>query len=579
MPARAELTLASLGLIHHCSAESLRELATARGVAPDESWNVYALAKALIEPGAVWHQLLRLDRDSLLHIDQLRRGISGSESSLPWGVVDTASGSLRPEVSHAIETFAAEWNTALSTPPTASHTANSSTMDSPAGDLSRSLPGVIDVLDQLSLAITLVASHDITQRTPSGVTLAKALAQLAPDVSATWSEAVDWGMWSGLLIHHGGSWWVSNAAVDFVASDYATKLATLQTLWWESGDVALRDELKRVVTGSLVSGSLAEHTQARFPLCDYSTLSDFFERGHKLGALIGNQATMLVSHLIAGDDLVSVLEPVMPPSAPGVYLDSVDSVVGAGPLTTEHGELLGLVARCVRGGMTPRWVIDRDRVLASLLTTSAEHLCDRLDAVIIGGVPDTLRHQIVDWESRAKALTLSSDFPGTLLHCGDDYLSELLLVDQKLQTLHLVRIDHNTLSSQRDGRQTRQVLLDAGYPTFPADAPPPPPRVLTLPAMTHLPDSWWGKIIADAKDMPKNAVWTEDVLHDAIAERTLLALSVRIGEAERHMVVEPQSIANGRLRVKDTAADVERTLPLDTIVSINPAKPSPSNSA
>jgi hypothetical protein len=73
--------------------------------------------------------------------------------------------------------------------------------------------------------------------------------------------------------------------------------------------------------------------------------------------------------------------------------------------------------------------------------------------------------------------------------------------------------------------------------------------------------------------MPKNAVWTEDVLRDAIAERTLLALTVRVGDAERHMVVEARSIARGRLRVKDTAADVERTLPLDTIMSIHPAQP------
>jgi hypothetical protein len=72
--------------------------------------------------------------------------------------------------------------------------------------------------------------------------------------------------------------------------------------------------------------------------------------------------------------------------------------------------------------------------------------------------------------------------------------------------------------------------------------------------------------------MPKNAVWTEDVLRDAIVERTLLSLTVRVADAERQMVVEPRSIAHGRLRVKDTAADVERTLPLDTIVSIHPAQ-------
>jgi len=572
VPARAELTLAALGLIHHCSRDSLQDLARARGVSPDESWNVYALAKALIEPGAVWHQLSRLDRGSLMQLDQLRLNQVASELSLPWSIADTEFGRLRPEVTHAIDMFSAEWNRAL----TCSQGPQATTTPDPGNQadvLSQSLPRVIDALDELSLAITLVASYDITHKSSSAAPLAKALGQLAPDVSADWAEAADWGVWSGFLVHQGGSWWVSDDALEFVATDSASQLAVLVDRWWNGIDEVVRTELDRILAEDLSPTSLLDHTVGRFPLLDSSMLSSFFERGHELGAFSANRATRLVSHLIAGDDLQKVLEPLMPPPASGVYPDSVDSVVGAGPLTPKQQESLGFVARCVRGGMTPRWVFDRDRVLASLTATTAEELCDRLATVIIGGVPDSLRHQIVDWESRATSVTLTPDFPGTQLRCTDHYLSELLLVDQKLQTLHLARIDDTTLSSKRDPAQTRQVLLDGGYPTFPSDVTPHSPRVLKAPAPPPLPASWWERIIAEAKDMPKNAVWTEDVLQDAIAERTLLSLTVRVGDTERHMVVEPRSIAGGRLRVKDTAADVERTLPLDTIVSMHPAQP------
>ena len=572
MPARAELTLAALGLIHHCSVQTLRDLAQARGVTPDESWNVYYLAKALIEPGAVWHQLSRLDRECLVEVDQRRLATTASPTSLPWGIADGEGNELRPEVIHAIETFSKEWTTALRTPPSAL-TAPATQDTNNHGDLlSRSLPRIVDALDELGLAISLVGNNDITQRTASGAALAKTLAQLAPEVSADWGEAVDWGVWSGLLIHQSGAWWVSDDAAGFVAADRATQLATLQDLWWESTDQSVRQELTRVVEENLSPGSVVDHITARFPLRDSTELSRLFERGHKLGALSGNAVTAVVGHLIAGDDLAAVIGPLLPPAAPGVYLDSVDSVVGAGPLIADHRESLSLVARCVRGGMTPRWIVDRDIALSSLAKTSAEELCERLGNVIIGGVPDSLRHQIVDWESRAKSLTLTPDFPGTLLVCADHYLSELLLVDQKLQTLHLTRVDDTTLSSKRDAGQTRHVLLEAGYPTFPTDVTPHHPRVVKAPAAKPLPDSWWGDIVASAKDMPKTAVWTEDVLHDAIAERTLLSLTIRVGDGERTMVVEPRSIAGGRLRVKDTAADVERTLPLDTIVSMHPAQ-------
>ncbi len=573
MPARAELTLAALGLIHHCSAQSLQALANERGVAPDESWNVYSFAKALIEPGAVWSQLSMCDTDTLLVIDQLRHGTHSSKISLPWGIAGGESGGLRPEVIHAIDTFSSEWATALTAASTTAKEPTTRETDSNIDTLSQSLPRIVDALDELGLAIGLVADNDISQRTPSGAALAKTLGQLAPDVSADWVEAADWGVWSGLLVHQGGSWWISDQALDFAASDRATQLATLVTLWWATANEAVRGHLRAVVTDDLAPPSIVGHVRTRFPLLDSSTLANFFERGHKLGALSGHRPTGLVGHLIAGDDIAVILEPLMPPAAPGVYLDSVDSVVGAGPLSRGHRESLGLVARCVRAGMAPRFVVDRDIVLDSLSTTSGQKLCDRVGTVIIGGVPDSLKGHIMDVESRAQALSISLDFPGALLHCADHYLSELLLVDQKLQTLHLARVDDTTLSSKRNNLQTRQVLLEAGYPTLPVDQTPRSPRVLHVPVPSVLPDSWWGEIISSAKDMPKNAVWTEDVLRDAIAERTLLALTVRVGDAERHMVVEARSIARGRLRVKDTAADVERTLPLDTIMSIHPAQP------
>ena len=570
MPARAELTLAALGLIHHCSPGALRDLARARGITPDESWSVYALATALIEPGAVWHQLSRLDRDSLVAVERLRHDPGSSHLPMRWGIADTEVGALRPEVIHAIETFSSEWTTALTSPVPADSAVH--TVDERTDALTQSLPRIVDALDTLGLAICLVAHNDITQRTPSSAGLAKALGQIAPDVSADWVVAAEWGAWSGFLIHQAGSWWVSDEALRFVVTDRATQLATLVQRWWESADEAVREQLHRLVTEGPAAASVVDQIVTRLPLLDSSLLSAFFERGHSLGAFSANRPTALVRHLISGDDVEKVVGPLMPPPAPGVYLDGVDSVVGAGPLTQEHRDSLTLVARCVRGGMTPRWVIDRERVLASLTATSSGGLCERLGKVIIGGVPDSLRHQIVHWESRAQSVTLSPSFPDTHIHCADNYLSELLLVDQKLQTLHLARVDDTTLASKRDPGQTRHVLLDAGYPTFPSDVTPHSPRVLTATATPPLPESWWTAIIADAKDMPTNAVWTEDVLHDAIAERTLLSLTVRVGDHERVMVVEPRSIAGGRLRVKDTAADVERTLPLDTILSMVPAQ-------
>ena len=572
MPARAELTLAALGLIQYASADSLRELSDSRGVTPEQSWNVYSLAKALIEPGAVWNQLSGCDRETLVAIDQVRQGDVTSVSPLAQEFCDVEAGVLRPEVAHAIDTFSAEWARAMAAP---AHQASSTPVPqapASADSLSLALPRIIDVLDELHVALDVVATGDISQRTPSAAALAKALGQLAPDVSADWLEAVEWGVWSGLLRHHSGSWWVGEKALDFGSMDRATQLATLVEAWWAAGNEGVLAECRRLADDAHAVTSLVDYLHSRYPLVNAGVLATFVERGQKLGVFTPDGPTVLLGHVVTGANLQDVLGPLMPPPAPGVYPDSVDSVVGAGPLTPEHHKTLSMVARCVRSGMTPRWVIDRDITLATLSHTPSSEVFSQLEAVIIGGIPDSLRAQIADWESRAQSLTLSSDFPGTALHCDDPYLSQLLLVDQKLQTLHLSRVDDHTLSSKRDVEKTRRVLLDGGYPTLPSIAATPSPKVFSTSTPEALPDSWWGQIIASAKDMPRTAVWTEDVLRDAIADRTLLALTIRVGDSQRHMVVEPQSIARGRLRVKDTAADVERTLPLDTIVSMEPAQ-------
>lgn len=581
MPTRAELTLGALGLIQHTSPASLQRLAQARGLSPTAESGVYDLARALIEPGAVWYELSRLDGATLLALESLHPESSAPArhgapaDNLLAHLIEGDPPRLRSDVQQAIDSFRGEWLDAIrhslapSVPPAGATDANADDWTA----VIQALPRLVDTVDQLCQAIVLIARNTVSQRTPQTPALVKALTTLAPEVSADWPDAADWGVWSGLLLHSSSSWWVSSEATGFCEKDRPHQLAQLVESWWAQGEQVVIQSLSAgaILFGN--SGAVSGQLQTTYPLLDTGALDSWLERGKTLSVFTTTGHTPLLRALVNGENLADVFDQHLPPPASGVYPDGVDSLVAAGPLSHDHRERLTSVAHCVRAGMSPRWVVARDITLATLVTLDAKDVITRLDEVIIGGVPSGMATQITEWQTRAQSMNLSLDARGTVISTTDDYLGELLLVDQKLQMLHLTRPDSHTLITQRRLEEVRGVLQNAGYPTFPTAQPEPSWRVLPGGAVDPLPESWWAGVVDSASQMAATAVWTEEVLRDAIAERTLLTLCIRIGDTERWMDVEPQSVSRGRLRVKDTVADVERTLPIDTIVSMAPTQP------
>lgn len=583
MPTRAELTLGALGLIQHTQPETLARVATTRGVTPGQAWSVYDVARALIEPGAVWRQLGQQNRNTLqflesCHPDSTGPAVAGDvlgDRAVFVMSPDSDRPTLRPDVRHAIDTFRAEWLAALDTRqvPARFDQAQQPTPKTPLDShkshlLSQALPRIIDTLEQLCTALDIVTTTDITSKSPQVAPLVKALDHAAPDMSADWVEATDWGVWAGLLHHTGAAWWADEGAPEFCGLNHADQLARLVDTWWESAPAVVREVISE---GGAAGGADAVSRAAleHYPLIGGEWFSRWLERGLSLGVLTATHPTALVDALGAGTSLSQTINPLLPVSAPGLYPDSVDSVVAAGPITPAQRETLKMVARCVRTGMTPRWILDRDVTLTTLTHTPAVSLIEALDLIIIGGVPSAMATHISDWESRARTLTLTRGAPGAVLTCPDDYLGELLMVDQKLALLRLARLDTHTLTTERRLEEVRAILLDAGYPTFPDPNRNIPRRLWSPEEVPPVSAQWWEDLVTSANTMASHAVWWEEVLRDAIVERTTLSLCVRVGDTERWMDVEPKSVSTGRLRVKDTAADVERTLPLELIIAID----------
>jgi hypothetical protein len=76
---------------------------------------------------------------------------------------------------------------------------------------------------------------------------------------------------------------------------------------------------------------------------------------------------------------------------------------------------------------------------------------------------------------------------------------------------------------------------------------------------------------AAAEPADTGRAWMERQLELAVKNRMTVFVTVQLPDGtEAEYLVEPASLAGGRLRARDRRADIERTLPLSSIVAVAP---------
>ena len=122
-------------------------------------------------------------------------------------------------------------------------------------------------------------------------------------------------------------------------------------------------------------------------------------------------------------------------------------------------------------------------------------------------------------------------------------------------------------------------LADARYPVVAVgdggEAAPPvrrrPPRPTHA---TESPNSFTSLIarLRDTHATDSDAAWLGRELEQAVRARSIIEVMVRLPDGlERLFTLEATGLGGGRLRGRDRAADIERTLPVTCIVSVRPA--------
>ena len=168
----------------------------------------------------------------------------------------------------------------------------------------------------------------------------------------------------------------------------------------------------------------------------------------------------------------------------------------------------------------------------------------------------------------------------TIVRSDDPAILGTISVDQTLSHLGLIRAADDRLTSRFAPEVVFWALNDAKYPVAAENANGEIVHLrrhkLARVVETPTPDPTAGLVEAlrasDAGESAAPSAWLARQLDAAIKSKQAVTVSISMpGGDVVDYLLEPASVGGGRFRARDRRADIERTLPISSIVRITPA--------
>ncbi|WP_040166185.1 helicase-associated domain-containing protein [Microbacterium gorillae] len=276
----------------------------------------------------------------------------------------------------------------------------------------------------------------------------------------------------------------------------------------------------------------------------------------------------------AGD--AAALSAHLPAEVDRVFLQNDLSVIAPGPLAPELDLRLRSMAVRESHAQASTYRFTAASVQNALSHgESATSITDFLGALSLTGVPQPLSYLVQESATRHGSITVSTDAASgrTRVRTANDTLREMLAVDQTLRSLGLV-VDVGSLSTRVDRDLVALALAEAHYPVAVVDSDgrfEPLQRGRVAPETDDAPDASAALVtrLRESGGTDVEHAWLMRELDAAVRAKALLEVTVAMpGGESRTLLLEAAGLGGGRLRGRDRAADVERTLPLSHITHV-----------
>ena len=404
-----------------------------------------------------------------------------------------------------------------------------------------------------------------------------------------------------LLARSDGYWMETEAGEGWLLERTTARWAALAAAWQSALPPIVADILPRQA-GLLWGDGLTTFIAWLYPAGGewmLAQLTEFARDAELLGITAHDTTSTAGASVLRGDleAAVDTMAIALPTEVGAVYLQHDLSIVAPGPLAPSIDSRLRGMADVESRELASSYRITAASVNRALAAgENADSLLAFLASISLTGIPQPVDYLIKESASRygrvrVGSLTGAPNAP--VAPVGDEtvFLSYVcsadaallgtIAVDQTLAPLTLVRAgDSEHLLSRFAGDAVFWALSDARYPVAAED---------DLGEIVHLRRHQIAHVtLTPTVDTTRNLVeklrlgaesgisvadaWLTRQLDTAIkAKQTILVSIAMPGGAVVDYLLEPASVSNGRFRARDRRADIERTLPLKSILSITPA--------
>ena len=274
------------------------------------------------------------------------------------------------------------------------------------------------------------------------------------------------------------------------------------------------------------------------------------------------------------------LAELLPAEIDRIYLQADLSAIAPGPLAPSLDLRLRRIAVRESRAQASTYRFTSESLGAGMNEgETAESVRGFLSKLSLTGIPQPLDYLITSTAARHGLVRVGMDEHGnTTIESTDPSTLNAIGVDQALRPLGLVADGRNLLT-----RAARDVvywsLADARYPVVAVDEQGDPATIARWrpPRRTPAAETQhsFAPLIARLREThgtDADAAWLGRELEQAVRSRSVIAVDVRLPDGtERSFTLEATGLGGGRLRGRDRAADIERTLPVSSIVSVRSA--------
>ncbi|GAA5203023.1 helicase-associated domain-containing protein [Microbacterium jejuense] len=278
----------------------------------------------------------------------------------------------------------------------------------------------------------------------------------------------------------------------------------------------------------------------------------------------------------------ATMAPFLPAEIDRVYLQADLTAIAPGPLAPALDLRLRSLALRESRAQASTYRFTAESLGAGMGEgETAASMREFLAQLSLTGIPQPLEYLIQSTASRHGLVRVRADDTTgrTRVDSADEDLLDTMAVDQALRPLGLVG-DGGGLSSRVARDAVYWTLADARYPVIALDAAGNPEPIHRRAAATSsepgaTPAQAYERLLATLRRSHTaggEAGWLERELEQAVRARAEIVVVVRMPDGtERALTLEASGLGGGRLRGRDRAADIERTLPVSSIVSVRAA--------